>query len=331
MAGQQCVEASRDDRENRVKQPDNIADATRASRLDATPGQLAPLADSNDRMNGSRRTSSEDTGAALPKVLLIDDDCAYRAELSRYLRSNGFDSLESDSFKAACEVVRASPRAFVIVPELTVGSRHLFDYLAQMKRTSGAAILVLSNRPEETEKIVALEVGADDFIPKTTDRREILARIRAAARRLPARRDIATPPEAKPVHGTAQPAGSWRFLPARRELIDPEGRPVRLTTAEFSLLDAFVENTGSPLSRNHLAMAVLGRNSYASDRGIDNLVAKLRRKLRESARLGRMIKTARPVGYVFTGFSAAETRVDTDSVISDAYHAPSQGKRPASA
>jgi two-component system OmpR family response regulator len=253
----------------------------------------------------------------LPKVLLIDDDRAYRAELARYLRSNGFDTLESDSFPSAFELARTALSAFVIVPELTVGSRHLFDYLAQIKHASGAAVLVLSNRPEETEKIVALEVGADDFMSKTTDRREILARIRAAARRLPVRRSIATQPDAGSVHGTGQTAGSWRFLRARRELIDPEGRPVHLTAAEFALLDAFVEHTGSPLSRDHLAMTVLGRNSYASDRGIDNLVAKLRRKLRDSARRGRMIKTARPIGYIFTGFTTAEVRVDTNLAPAD--------------
>lgn len=314
-----------------MKQSENITDAATLSRLDPALRQLASLTDSRDRLQGSRSATAEEIGTALPQVLLIDDDGAYRAELSRYLRSNGFDSVESDSFTAAFEIVRASPRAFVIVPDLTVGSRHLFDYIAQMKRASGASVLVLSNRREETEKIVALEVGADDFIPKTTDRREILARIRAAARRLPARLLITAQPESGSVHGTGQPAGSWRFLRARRELLDPEGRPVRLTAAEFSLLDAFVEQTGRPLSRDHLAMAVLGRHSFASDRGIDNLVAKPRRKLRDSARLGRMIKTARPVGYVFTGFNTVEAGLESNPAVIDRSADPSRGKRPNSA
>ena len=238
-------------------------------------------------------------------VLLIDDDRAFRTALSRYVRSNGFDSLEADGFAAALEFVRAYNGVCVILSDLTVGSRHLFDCIAQIHRAFGASIIVLSGRREETEKIVALELGADDFISKTADRREILARIRVAARRSPARLLVAGESDtaAAPVAGDA--AGPWRFLRARRELIDPDGRPVRLTTAEFSLLDAFVENTGRTLSRDYLATAVLGRNTYASDRGIDNLVAKLRRKLRDSARLARMIKTARPVGYIFTGFSTA--------------------------
>lgn len=246
----------------------------------------------------------------MPKVLLIDDDFAYRAELSRYVRSNGFDSVESDSFAAALDCVQATRGLFVIVPELTVGSRHLFDYIARIKRAPSVSVLVLSDRREDTEKIVALELGADDFIPKTMDRREILARIRAAVRRLLARQFTPRQPDFESPPGRDAAAGSWRFLRVRRELIDPEGRPVRLTTAEFGLLDAFIENAGRPLSRDHLSMVVLGRHHNASDRGIDNLVAKLRRKLRDSARFSRMIKTARPVGYVFTGFGTAAAQAD---------------------
>ncbi len=248
----------------------------------------------------------------MPTVLMIDDDRTYRGELAHYVRSNGFDSLEFDSFAATLELVQASGGAFVIVAELTAGSRHLFDYIAQIKRAPSVSVLVLSNRWEETEKIVALELGADDFIPKTTDRREILARIRAAARRLLIRQIVAPQSTSGAAPGTGGAAGSWQFLRARRELIDPEGRAVRLTAAEFSLLAAFVENTGRPLSRDHLTTAALGRHHYASDRGIDNLVAKLRHKLRDSARLASMIKTARPFGYVFTGFSTTEAGVDAD-------------------
>jgi len=247
----------------------------------------------------------------LPKVLLIDDDRTYRAELSRYVRSNGFDCLEFGSFAAAAELVEAAGGLFVVVPELTVGFRHLFDCIARIGRGPGVSVLVLSRHWEDTDKIVALELGADDFIPKTADRREILARIRAAVRRLLARQSVARQAEFGTLRGTGGAAGSWRFRRVRRELTDPESRPVPLTAAEFSLLDVFVENTGRPLSRDELSAAVLGRRRGAGDRGIDNLVAKLRRKLRDPARSGRMIKTARPVGYVFTGFSTAETELPT--------------------
>jgi DNA-binding response OmpR family regulator len=288
-----------------VKQPEDIANAEAPSPIDATARRASMPADLCDRAQDFRCADGDDAAAPLTMVLLIDDDSGFRTELSRYVRSNGFDTLESDSFAAAAEFVQAYDGVCVVVPELTVGSRHLFDYLAEIKRGPHAAVLVLSSRREKTEKIIALELGADDFIAKTADQREILARIRAAARRLLARQCSEGQPEAVAPHAVAAAAGSWRFLRTRRELIDPDGLPVRLTTAEFSLLDAFVASTGRPLSRDHLTAVALGRHSYANDRGIDNLVAKLRRKLRDSARLGRMIKTARPGGYVFTGFSTA--------------------------
>lgn len=330
--------ANRDDRENHVKQPRDIAGGQAADDQSIAAGAVAlrsrviqpghaSAALSGDLAHDPRRDLAHDPrrdlardpraangaaeAASLPTVLMLDDDIAYRAELARYVRSNGFDVLEPDGFTAALGVVQSCHDALVIVPDLTVGSRHLFDYIGLLRRAPGISVLVLSSRGEQTERIVALELGADDFIAKTADRREILARIRAAARRLLARRSVARPADAGLAQGgLSQPAsgaaGSWRFLPAKRELIDPDGRRVRLTTAEFTLLDAFVANTGRPLSRDHLSMAALGRPHYATDRGIDNLVAKLRRKLRDSARLASMIKTARPVGYVFTGFSTTE-------------------------
>ena len=276
-----------------------------------------------DRVHGVAAATDTEPAAALPTVLLIDDDRVYRAAIGQYIRSNGFDCLEADSFAQGLERVQARERvpapermpglervpgqatSFVIVAELTVDSRHLFDCIAQLRRPPNAPLLVLTGHREETEKIVALELGADDFIAKSVDRREILARIRVAARRLLAL------PGGSPATGSGSPqrsgtaTGAWQFLRISRTLIDPAGRSIRLTAAEFDLLAAFVENTGRPMSREQLATAALGRHSYASDRGIDNLVAKLRRKLGDSARIARMIKTARPVGYVFTGFSAA--------------------------
>ena len=240
---------------------------------------------------------------ASPGVLLVDNDRTYRAPLARYVAANGFATREFDQFDDALDFLRSSQDDFVVVADLTVQSRHLFDFIAYIRSLPNSSILVLSAQAEDTEKIVALELGADDFIAKSIDRREILARIRAAARRLQATRN--PPPRAQAGTATPRPAAPrpWQFLREKRELHDPFGHPVPLTTAEFSLLDTFVSHTGQSLSRDQLSMAALGRNYRASDRSIDNLVAKLRRKLGDSAKAARMIKTARPVGYVFTGFN----------------------------
>lgn len=256
------------------------------------------------RRPASAPAPGQTTGAAAgnPVVVLIDDDPDYRAELCHYLRTNGFDAAEFDSFAAALALLEGRPGIFVIVPELTVGSRHLFDNINRLRQADGVAVLVLSGHRDETETIVALELGADDVMPKTTDRREILARIRSAVRRLREHRSETGPPLTTVRQSADQARGAWRFLREQRALIDPDGRPVPLTNAEFSLLEVFVDNAGKELHRDYLSALVLGRPGNPRDRGIDNLVAKLRRKLRDSARLGCMIRTARPVGYVFTGF-----------------------------
>jgi len=137
-------------------------------------------------------------------------------------------------------------------------------------------------------------------ILKSASLRELLARVRAAARRLGGdwRRD-ALEPAATPETGTR----GWRFLPGRRELRAPDGQSVMLTSAEYNLLNVLVMNAGTPLSRDYLSRAVFGRTYSALDRSIDNLVARLRRKLGDPARAAQVIKTARPIGYVFTGFA----------------------------
>lgn len=239
-----------------------------------------------------------------PHILVADDDDAWRAALCRYLRANGLDSTECTDFASLAEILQSRAGLFVIVAELTVGSRHLFDSLAEFAHQPSAAVLVLSSLNDETETIVALELGADDVIRKGIDRREIIARIRAAARRLQTRGG-AQPSTAAPAAANVRSAPCWRFLPDKRELTDPEGRPVLLTLLEFKMLEMLVANIGRPLHRQDLFTAVLGRPYAANDRSIDNLVARLRRKLGDPARQARIIKTARPLGYVFTGFKTS--------------------------
>jgi len=259
----------------------------------------------------SDNTPCPNEALKLPHVLVADDDAPWRAALCRYLRSNGFDSTGFADFATLADSLASRAGIFVIVADLTVGSHHLFDCLSALARQPAAAVVVLSNQNDDTETIVALELGADDVIRKGTDRREILARIRAAARRLQVRKSLMQRRiEALPARADQVPAG-WRFRPDRRELADPDGHLVSLTTLEFKMLEAFVANTGRPLRRRDLSQAVLGRPYEANDRGIDNLVAKLRRKLGDPAKRARMIKTARPHGYVFTGFNIVSSDTDT--------------------
>jgi DNA-binding response OmpR family regulator len=239
--------------------------------------------------------------AASAMVLLIDDDGGYRGALSAYLHGNGVDVREFDGFAAALAWFGSAVWPAVVVTDLTVGSRHLFDCLSPFHRPD-AAVLVLSDQDNLTDTIVALELGADDVIAKSVDRREILARIRAAIRRLrTSSSDAAQSVRPGPAAGSA----AWRFLPEQRRLLDPNDACIHLTGAEAKLLAAFTANAGKTLTRRYLSVLVLERPGGAGDRGIDNLVLKLRRKLGGSARQSTTIQTARPIGYRFTGWPAA--------------------------
>lgn len=247
-------------------------------------------------------------------MILIDGDDTYRLEFCNYISANGLDIETFNNLELAFEFIQTLRDGVVVVSELTVGNRHLFHFISLIRRRQDCAILVLSGQGEETDKVVALELGADDFIMKTTERREILARIRASVRRLMVLPLVTRHPSNSPSAVQAgAPSGSWRLQREKRELVDPHGGPVHLTSAEFSLLDALVENIGRPVSRDYLSMVALGRHYNTSDRSIDNLVAKLRRKLRDPPKSARTIKTARSVGYVFTGFPEREKSVGDDA------------------
>jgi len=296
---------------NQAMLPDNLSSTPLPVPTDAVRGGAASAPPARGAATGPDAAPGPGKTAKLPHVLVADDDAAWRTALCRYLRGNGFDSTEFADFAALTDSVASRAGIFVVVTELTVGSRHLFDCLSGLAQQPAAAVVVLSDQNDDTETIVALEIGADDVIRKGTDRREILARIRAAARRLQVRQSLLRQPAGVPESRKDQMQAAWRFRPDKRELADPEGRPVLLTTLEFKMLEALVANTGRPLRRRDLCVAVLGRPYEASDRGIDNLVAKLRRKLGDPAKGARMIKTARPLGYVFTGFNGPSSDAET--------------------
>lgn len=228
------------------------------------------------------------------RILFVEDDQAFRTELADYLRSHGLQVETFDHFGALAKALDKREPSLVLL-DLTVGSEHGIGFLRDVLRADAWPVVVLSGSQDETDRIISLELGADDFILKTVRPREILARIRAVMRRSAA--GVAKP-ETKP-----EPSPGWRFLPHQRDLIRPDGSFVRLTTAEFNLLHALIRNQGRPVGREALFAEVFGRDFNPLDRAIDNLVAKLRHKLGDPAKQPTMIRTVRPFGYLFTGFS----------------------------
>jgi two-component system OmpR family response regulator len=228
------------------------------------------------------------------RILFAQDDHAFRDELAGYLTVQGLGIDVFGDFTALAGALALHTRKLVLL-DLAVGGNDGLAFLSGVLRAHGCPCVILSGHGHEADRIAGLELGADDFILSTTRPREILARLRAVIRRSQAAR----PEEVRP---------TWRFLPARRDLLRPDGSVVPLTTAEFNLLAALAQNQGRPMSREELFSAVFARRFNPLDRAIDNVVARLRAKLGDPVRAPGMIRTVRPVGYVFTGFPAEAGR-----------------------
>jgi two-component system OmpR family response regulator len=164
-----------------------------------------------------------------------------------------------------------------------------------LRDESGIGIIILTGRGETVDRIIGLEMGADDYLPKPFHLRELLARVKSVLRRVQSR----TGEPGQTTRSHAQFAG-WTLDLSSRELMSPAGEEVRLTTGEFDLLAAFVNNPNQVLSRDRLLDLARNREAGPFDRTIDVQVGRLRRKLEEDPQNPSLIKTVRGSGYIFT-------------------------------
>lgn len=233
-------------------------------------------------------------------ILLVDDDPDIRAEVGEYLRANGFTISEAPDVRSALATFGAT-RFDLIVLDLWLGKDNGFDFLRQIRQTHSTPCIMVTAHGETTDKVVGLELGADDYVVKPVNMRELLARIRALLRR-----SGRSGPDAQRI-GITKPDGndggnSWHFDPVRRNLLSPEGELVPLTTAECDLLIELVAHEGRPQTREDLCRRVFNRQWQPYDRSLDSIVVKLRRKLEPNPDHPMVIKTIRGKGYLFTGF-----------------------------
>ncbi|WP_363796839.1 response regulator transcription factor [Lysobacter firmicutimachus] len=226
--------------------------------------------------------------APAPKLLLVDDDPDIASLLSRYLQANGFRTVSAASAAQA----RASLDDSVDLVLLDLGLPDE-DGLSLLRHLQGAwrgPVIVVSGRGEAVERVVGLELGADDYVAKPFDLRELLARIRSVLRR--------AAPAPAPAAGHCLEFGGFRLdLPARR-LSDAAGQEVALTTGEFELLRALAERPREVLSRDQLMNRVHGRDAGPFDRAIDVGIGRLRRKIETDPAAPQLIKSVRGAGYV---------------------------------
>ncbi|MGI9498954.1 MAG: response regulator [Geminicoccaceae bacterium] len=236
-------------------------------------------------------------------VLVVDDDPGICRLLTRFLSSEGFEVETVPSGRSMWQKLEARPCDLLILDLRLPSGEDGLDLARSIRQRSEIAIIMLTGRSDCVDKIVGLEVGADDYVTKPFEPRELLARIRSVLRRSACRRG------GSPTSGTDRnDAGQsevlmfagWTLDLNQRTLTSPDGEHVELTSYEFELLAVFATRPGRPLSRETILDSIANRQWGPDDRSIDVLVGKLRRKLNDNPRSPGLIKTVRGLGYVFT-------------------------------
>jgi DNA-binding response OmpR family regulator len=240
--------------------------------------------------NRVKRTDMSDNG----HILVVDDQQEICDVVQDYLSGEGY-RVSTAHDGAGMRRALAQSRVDLIILDLMLPGEDGLTLARSLRDESNIGIIILTGRGETVDRIIGLEMGADDYLPKPFHLRELLARVKSVLRRVTSRTaDKASAPRLK-----ARFAG-WNLDLSSRELFSPDGREVRLTTGEFDLLAAFVNNANQVLTRDRLLDLARNREAGPFDRTIDVQVGRLRRKLEDDPQRPSMIKTVRGTGYIFT-------------------------------
>ena len=223
------------------------------------------------------------SGRDEPHLLVVDDDERLRALLQRYLSTNGYRVSAAADAAQARALMKSMEFDLLILDVMMPGESGL-ELTQSVRRESSVPILMLTARGDPADRIAGLDQGADDYLPKPFEPRELLLRVNSLLRRV-------APPEATPVAPVRM--GAALFDPATSRLTRT-GRPVKLTGAEAALLQLFATHAGRPFSRGELCK----RLNVALERSIDVQVTRLRRKIEEDPKLPLYLQTVRGVGYM---------------------------------
>lgn len=227
----------------------------------------------------------------MPHILVVDDDRDIRELLARFLERHRF---RVTAVRDARDARRAWPNGHyqLVVLDLMLPGEGGLDLARWMRTQANVPIVMLTAMAEDTDRIIGLELGADDYLTKPFNPRELLARVRAVLRRAGEPRD--TPAES----GRFFRFSGWVLESARRRLLNPDGVEVALTGGEYDLLLALLERANRVLTRDMLLDLLRGRQAGPFDRAIDVAISRLRRKLVDDGRNAQLIKTVRGGGYV---------------------------------
>jgi two-component system OmpR family response regulator len=231
---------------------------------------------------------------AKPHILIVDDDRQICAMLARFLAEHSMRVTQAGDGEQMFKTLAAG-RFDVIVLDVMMPGDDGFTLCRRLRSTNTIPLILLTARDSETDRIVGLELGADDYVTKPFNPRELLARIRALLRRAGAH-----PAASQRLASAIYRFAGWTLDTSRRLLTSPHGALTDLTTGEFDLLVAFVEHPQRVLNRDQLLDLARGRVSLAFDRSIDVQVSRLRRKIEIDPNVPALIKTVRNGGYFFT-------------------------------
>lgn len=226
------------------------------------------------------------TDTPQPRILVVDDDADLRGLVSDFLRANGLD-VESAGNGAEMDARMAAGRFDLVILDLMMPGEDGLSILRRLRKPGGPAVIMLSAMGEDTDRIIGLEVGADDYVPKPCNPRELLARVRAVLRRRG---------EAAGAAGPVRRFGPWTLDIVQREVSRAGQPPAPLTDAEFRTLAALLDRPQRVLTRDQLIEQGKGIDSDVFDRAIDVTISRLRKKLGPDD----PIRTVRNEGYMLT-------------------------------
>ncbi|ALA19151.1 MULTISPECIES: response regulator [Chelatococcus] len=229
-----------------------------------------------------------------PHIAVVDDHRDIRDLVGKYLAQHGYRISVAENAAALRRLLERSAPDLVVLDIMMPGEDGL-SVCRQLRSTTDLPIILLTAMAEETDRIIGLEIGADDYLTKPFNPRELLARIKAVLRRVnslpPQRRDR--------LQARTLRFDRWVLNVGRREIVGEDGVAIALSTAEFRLLKAFLDHVGMVLSRDQLLDLTVGRVAESFDRSIDNQVSRLRKKIESDPKNPMLIKTHWGGGYSF--------------------------------
>lgn len=231
---------------------------------------------------------------AVPHIAIVDDHRDIRDLVGKYLHRHGYRTSLAENAAAFRRLMERNAFDLVVLDVMMPGEDGL-SLCRYLRESTQLPIIMLTAMAEETDRIVGLELGADDYLSKPFNPRELLARIKAVLRRVQS-----LPPQRGQLKAKEVRFDRWVLNVGRRELIDPEGLAVPLSTAEFRLLSVFLDHAGLVLSRDQLLDLTVGRSAEPFDRAIDNQVSRLRKKIEADPKTPVIIKTHWGGGYSFS-------------------------------